>query len=707
MWITIWFNVFFQILIFFRVGTIGPSLTTIQVQFNETLSGIDKVKREFLLGWIGGGFYLGMIIGSFLAMPIMKFIGRKLTLFLSGLVIFISTFGIFSPYYELLIFTRCLVGISVGIAATCGPLYCTENSPEKVRGIVGTTFVVGQLSGILLGFLCLVLPTWKYMFGMNFFTSLTLIISSFIMPESAFWRNPIRDINDINAFDDPESRKDDRGTMRKLFCDKNSLIRFLLGLTLIIAYQLSGVQAVVQYLPQVLEDAQISGVPLKIASIIVASWNFITCFVAIFLVDLTGRRNLIIYGQGVMFFCTLIMGFLFKFIPYPWCGYIYLVFVFIYLVGNNSGVNSLIFLLFTELFEDDLREFAQPLLTTILAIVQFLIGLFYLPLVVILTQPGIFWFSSFFNFLAWAIFVFLLPETKYTDRFEGYEENKEEFPIEEKGVIRKDIDLNDNLEIIETIEEQVEMKKEIPRDERFTSVNHYDDIKTIQTLDQFIVIRMHHLKGFEPELPNGYTLIAWIEIFNDENKSTLIDKMFCQMIEIDHELTWKLTLVKNTIFLEILLDHCVEKVKDPKPLQIDGVKWDIDQGKGRPDFEKFHEYFIKKSLLKLFKVTQTFLIYDSQYIIKSIEGNQTFKLPIGYNLCNYIEIQNMEKKILKKFIACKKDNLWRVDRLDIDIEFDDFLYKYYHFEYSLDFMRGVTEFYKGEGEMNFEEIFKS
>lgn len=648
-----------------------------------------------------------MIFGSFLAMPIMKFVGRKLTTFLSGIVIFLSTFGIFSPYYELLIFTRCLVGMSVGICTTCGPLYCTENSPEKVRGIVGISFVVGQLSGVLLGFLCLVLPSWKYMFGMNFVTSLFIIVASFIMPESSFWRNPI---HDLNTFDDGLGQKDERGTWRKLLCDKRSLIRLILGFALIMAYQMGGVQAVVQYLPQVLEDAQISGVPLKIASIIMASWNFITCFVAIFLVDLTGRRNLIIYGQGVMFFCTLIMGFLFKFVPYPWCGYIYLIFVFIYLVGNNSGVASLIFLLFTELFDEDLREVAQPLLSTILFIVQFLIGLFYLPLVVILTQPGIFWFSAFFNFVAWALFVFFLPETKHKDHFEEVEELKEEeehFPIEEKGSIRKEVDLDEHLEIIENVEERlVEYKKEISREDRFTSVNHYDDVKEVQTIDQFIVIRMHHLKGFEPELPNGNTLISWIEIYKDSSKSTLVDKMFCQLQEVNNEFFWKFTLVKSTFTLETLLDHCVEKQKNPKTIQIDGVKWDTDQGKGRPDFEKYREIFIKKSLIKLFTISNTFLKQDMQYIIKTIDEKQVYTLPIGYNLIHLVEIQNMEKKILKKFIGCRKDDLWKVDKLDIEIEFEDLLFKYYKFEYKLDSMRGVTEYYSGQGEINFEEIFK-
>lgn len=81
-----------------------------------------------------------MVVGALISMPVMKFIGRKLTMLFSSFLMFGATFGIFSHKYELLIFTRSLVGVSVGLNITTGPLYCTENSPVRVRGIVGTSF---------------------------------------------------------------------------------------------------------------------------------------------------------------------------------------------------------------------------------------------------------------------------------------------------------------------------------------------------------------------------------------------------------------------------------------------------------------------------------------------------------------------------------------------------------------------------------------
>jgi len=85
--------------------------------------------------------------------------GSKLTLLYNnciGLVGAVLTgMCVMCHSYELLIVGRLILGFNIGIAVSVVPLFCTEISPPKWRGAMGTvpgvSLVVGSLVSIVLG----------------------------------------------------------------------------------------------------------------------------------------------------------------------------------------------------------------------------------------------------------------------------------------------------------------------------------------------------------------------------------------------------------------------------------------------------------------------------------------------------------------------------------------------------------------------------
>ena len=163
------------------------------------ISGADKGLQAFFMGakdfvytdavhgFTASSALIGCIIGSALSGFFASTFGRKKSLFIAGVLFFLSALGSYypeflffeygEPTYSLLIafnFYRILGGIGVGLASAICPMYIAEIAPSNIRGTLVSwnqfAIIFGQLVVYFVNFLILgdnINPVIKAVDGIN------------------------------------------------------------------------------------------------------------------------------------------------------------------------------------------------------------------------------------------------------------------------------------------------------------------------------------------------------------------------------------------------------------------------------------------------------------------------------------------------------------------------------------------------------------
>lgn len=142
----------------------------------------------------------GSFVGSMVAYPLADRCGRKYTLTVCSVVFAVpSILMALSVTLGMLVAGRLVVGIAVGIAAQCIPVYLSEISPARIRGTVlalnSISITLGQLVAYVMAYV-LVDPVdpynktpaaWRYLFGLGCLPALVFVLTLDFVPESPRW----------------------------------------------------------------------------------------------------------------------------------------------------------------------------------------------------------------------------------------------------------------------------------------------------------------------------------------------------------------------------------------------------------------------------------------------------------------------------------------------------------------------------------------
>ena len=93
---------------------------------------------------------------------------------------------------EVLLIGRIVLGMGIGMASMCVPVYMAETSPEDIRGFLGASFQVmitfGQVVSALVDALFAKANNgWKYDFGLAGVPAVILLVGFIFCPESPRW----------------------------------------------------------------------------------------------------------------------------------------------------------------------------------------------------------------------------------------------------------------------------------------------------------------------------------------------------------------------------------------------------------------------------------------------------------------------------------------------------------------------------------------
>lgn len=275
-------------------------------------------------------------VGAFLAGWVARALGRKNTILIAALTFAACTLlGATAQSYEVLLTSRILLGLAVGIAAFVVPLYLSEIAPTHMRGGIIAMYQLMITIGIFLVFISNAAiqkttgadaQSWRWMLGILSVPALFMLIAGLTLPRSPRWlilrgcedeaRSVLRQTRASKPeidyeLDEIKSSVTKRQSGFKLFRHGFFWRVLLLGVTLQALQQLSGINSVIYYSTEIFDKAGISNA--AVATIIVGFVNMITTILAVAFVDRVGRKPILYAGLAMMSVTLLAVGAMFQF----------------------------------------------------------------------------------------------------------------------------------------------------------------------------------------------------------------------------------------------------------------------------------------------------------------------------------------------------------------------------------------------------------
>jgi|GEM_PF-7948 len=318
--------------------------------FSASISGAqDFYKTSFELSegsfWIGfsvSASMFGTFIGNFFAGSVSDKIGRRSSLMLAAVLFSFCTIGSgLSHTFTLFLITRFIGGLGIGISLLVAPLYIAEIAPSKQRGFLVSfnqlNIVIGISANYFINFGILkMIPdpdmTWRWMLGIGFVPAVIYFILLFFIPESPRWLIIKRGKDDeakktmhriggeeyaeneykqIKSNINTENKKESKSSWGELFNKKMWLV-LLIGISIALFQQLSGINAIFFFLPKIFKLAGGSAASSLIQATMVGVTNVVMTIVAMFLIDRLGRKPLLLIGVSIIIISLLISAFSFQ-----------------------------------------------------------------------------------------------------------------------------------------------------------------------------------------------------------------------------------------------------------------------------------------------------------------------------------------------------------------------------------------------------------
>lgn len=397
------------------------------------------IKKEFALSaWMQelvlSSVLFGAMIGAGAGGKLADRLGRRRVLMLSAVISFFGVLGtVLSPDALWLIAARIVVGVAFGVTSFAVPLYISEISTPKSRGMLVSIFVVAILSGVLISYVVDYLFSaygqWRFMFAVGLIPAFLLFIGMFFLPESPRWllkhgyADKARDVlkhirGSVNVDDELSSIKNvlkqTKPSWRELF---GPVVRpaLVLGLGLAVIRQLTGLSLATFYAPTIFELAGFHSASTAILETVGLGVVFvIMSLVAMKLVDKVGRRPLMLYGLVGMLIGLAVLGLTF-YLPKTdgvWLGYLSVGSLIFFVAAWTIGPGTVVQLVIAEIYPLGIRALAMSVTTAVIWAMYLLVTLTFLSLIDALGRPYTFWLYAVLCVVAWLYIYYSMPETK-------------------------------------------------------------------------------------------------------------------------------------------------------------------------------------------------------------------------------------------------------------------------------------------------------
>ncbi|MBW8324247.1 MAG: sugar porter family MFS transporter [Prolixibacteraceae bacterium] len=330
-----------------------------------------------LQGWTVSSALIGCIIGTIVIGKPGDIYGAKRLLQLLSIIFFASSVGCgLSTHISAFIFSRFIGGLAIGGASVICPVYISEISPPKLRGVLTSTFQLAVVIGILLSLVSNYLllnigdQNWRWMLYSGALPAIAFFMMLLLIRESPRWlvkkgrieeaKKIIEELSshEINTeqtiFEIQESiQLENKGKHIEVFKEPYRKIIFI-GIFAGIFSQLTGIGVVFYYSSQIFSIAGFSADSSMAQSVILGATNLLFTLIAMSVIDKIGRKKLLLFGQlGMM---TVLFLFGYGLLSENITGYwlVGLLVAFIAFFAASQGV--VIWVLLAEMFPNIIRS---------------------------------------------------------------------------------------------------------------------------------------------------------------------------------------------------------------------------------------------------------------------------------------------------------------------------------------------------------------
>ena len=376
----------------------------------------------------------GTVIGALFGSIPSNRLGRKITLCWIGFFFLVSAIGsalALDPYTFSLF--RFIGGIAVGVSSVTAPIYISEMTTSKNRGSLGVLYQFSLVFGILIAFISNYLLTgfdgdndWRWMLGIEAIPAFIYFFMTIYLPDSPRWlvlfkndnltaKKVLKEIypnytEAENVLNSIRLSDVDQSADNKLFIPKFKKT-VILAFFISFFNQLSGINFILYYAPEILEMAGFATKESLFNSVIIGLINILFTFGGLMLIDRLGRRQLLTIGSigYIIGLSGVSSAFYFELDPQ-----LIAFFIFTFIAAHAIGQGTVIWVFISEIFPNRIRAKGQSFGSGIHWVFAALVTLLGPSVIEIFnTNPWpIFAFFAFMMILQLLFSIFIMPETK-------------------------------------------------------------------------------------------------------------------------------------------------------------------------------------------------------------------------------------------------------------------------------------------------------
>lgn len=324
----------------------------------------------------------GTVMGSLLGGIPTESLGRKKTLLWIGILYFVSAVGTaLAPEAYSFSFFRFIGGIGVGASSVAAPIYISEISGPSTRGRLTALYQFNIVFGILLAFISNYIigqlfqqqVAWRWMLGVEALPALIYTLLVFRLPNSPRWlamkgREDILVIRSMSLLGIARDRaliqlEEIKLNLRQgVDKQRENLFSGKYNKSLMLAFfiaffnQLSGINFILYYAPEILERAGYGSGESLLSSISIGLVNLIFTFVGISLIDRMGRKQLMVLGSIGYIISLSMVAWCFHSVAHPT---LLLVFILLFIASHAIGQGTVIWVFIAEVFPNRVRSYGQ------------------------------------------------------------------------------------------------------------------------------------------------------------------------------------------------------------------------------------------------------------------------------------------------------------------------------------------------------------
>lgn len=342
----------------FDIGVISGTLPVIKNELSLNFTQLSE---------IAGIVFFGALLSKLISGPLMDFLSRKNVIALGAFVFTLSMIlMMISTTYTTLMLSRLLQGVAVGFLLTVIPVYISETSIAKFRGRAMAVFQLSLVSGIFIAnfFASLFVSNfgWRFIFACAVPFSVLLFVISLLAPFSPSWlllkgrnekalttseqlalkiQHPLTQKNKIGFFEFIKIVVNQKYYLSIFLISLMAILNGFLGINVFISYG----PTIFGQLGGCLEcDPTYHGTAMTLV-------NLIATVFGLFLVDMIGRRKLMLGGLLISFLAIFCMIFLITSSSNTVALYLLIIVVF----GGAVGPGVCIWLVLSEVLPVQIR----------------------------------------------------------------------------------------------------------------------------------------------------------------------------------------------------------------------------------------------------------------------------------------------------------------------------------------------------------------